>query len=375
MKPRDIKSLLTYLAAKGLLRKQTNNLLVQWGPKTRPLLSARFLPPRLVTNNQDTIDDVRFRVVAAPDGTRHSPAQLVGGGEMFSKINYRLGHSDLAREITGPDYDAINQFLRQGAFNAAIGRVVGIFSTFILQALAEHDELANWEAIVFNAISRRGSNAYYEYEDGPDLDNHRVAVGGDWEDPTYDPYENDIIPRMRLLTSYGFNAGGIRPVTTARALELLADHPATLRRSYTGVPPFAGQTLEEASPPTDQSDVAKVFRKLGMQAPVTHDLRIQTNTGEKRAYPEGHMTFIASTGRVETVNYNVDDPTQAIVIRDGLGFNGIGVPNNANGVAGRRQETRAYTDRKDARIELEGWQATGPVIQEPTAIADIYDIV
>jgi hypothetical protein len=373
-KPRDIKSLLTYLAANGLLRNKQNNLLTQWGPKNRRMLSTIFLPPRLVDNNQDTIDDVRFRVVAAQDGTRHSPAQIVDGGEMFSKINYRLGHSDLARQITGPDYDAINKFLRGGNFEAAIGKVVGIFSTFIIQALVEHDELANWEAIQFNKISRRGNNAYYEYEDGPDLENHRVAAGGDWSDPDYDPYVNDIIPRARLLTSLGFDIGGIRPVTTQRVMELLADHPATLRRAYLGPAPVPGQTLEEVAVPTDQSDVARVFRKIGMQAPITHDLRIQTKTGEKRAFAEGHMTMIASTGRVERVNYNVDDPTQVKVVRDGLGFNGIGTPNNAQG-PGRRNETRAETNRKDARIELEGWQATGPVIQEPTAIADVFDIL
>ncbi len=230
--PRDIKSLLEYLKKKGELSSLTGNLLSQWGPKGRVMLSANFLPPRLVDRNQDTIEQVHFRTVAAVDGTRYSPAQLLDGGEMYGKINYRLGHSDLARQVTGPDYDAVINYLGRNMSVAAAGRLIGIFDTFILQGLVEHDELANWEAIVFNRITRRGSNAYYDYEDGPDLANHRVTVGGDWSDPNYDPWAGDIIPRIRFLSSLGYERSGIRLVTSDAVMQVLADHPATLRRSY-----------------------------------------------------------------------------------------------------------------------------------------------
>ncbi len=188
MQPRDIKSLLEFMKAQGMFDRLTNNLLTQWGTQSNRLLSAEFLPPRLLDNNQDTIEEVYFRTVAAIDGTRHSPAQLVDGGELFGKINYRLGHSDLARQVTGPDYDGIIRYLNRNLPMAAAGRLMGIYGIFILQGLVEHDELANWEAIVFNSITRRGDNAYYEYENGPDLADHRVVAGGDWQDPAYVPW-------------------------------------------------------------------------------------------------------------------------------------------------------------------------------------------
>jgi len=374
MFPRDIKSLLEWMKQRGDFNRLTNSLLTQWGPQNRVMLSAEFLPPRLIDRNQDTLERVHFRTVAAVDGTRYSPAQLVDGGEMFGSISYRLGHSDLARQITGPDYDGIVRYVNARMPMEAAGRLIGIFDTFIIQGMVEHDELANWEAIVFNKISRRGDNAYYEYEDGPNLAGHRVAVGGDWTDPAYDPWSGDIIPRIRFLTRLGYQRAGIRIVTSDASIQTLADHPATLRRAYAGPAPFPGQTLEEAASSVTDTDVDRVFRKLGVQAPLRHDLRVQTKTGEKRAYPENHMTFIASTGRPEEILYNVNNVAQVRIVNDTLGFNGIGVANGQQ-TPGRRSATRAFLDEKAARIELEGWQATGPVIMEPTAITDLSGIV
>lgn len=373
MPPRDIRALLDYLEKQGMFSNLTNNLLTQWGPKGKPMLSTQFLPPRIVQRNQDTLDRVHFRTVAAVDGTRYSPAQLVDGGELFGSINYRLGHSDLARQITGPDYDGILNYLGRNMGMAAAGRILGIFGTMIVQAMVDHDEIANWQAIVNNKIERRGDNAYYEYEQGPDLTLYRVAASGDWQDPTFDPWASDIMPRIRLLTSAGYSRGGIRPVTSDAVMQILADNPATIRRSYAGPAPFPGQTIEEAQGPATESDVDRVFRKLKVQAPLINDQRIMTKTGDLRTYPEDHMTFIASTGRDESVIWNTDDPTKVRIVNDTLGFNAIGVPNGQTS-AGRKSAVRVFTNQKDARIEMEGWQATGPVIMEPTAITDISGI-
>jgi len=373
MPPRDIRTLLEYLKKNGQFGNLTNNLLAQWGPQGRQMLGAQFLPPRVVENNQDTLEDVRLRTVAAVDGTRYSPAQLVDAGEMFGKISYRFGHSDLARQITGPDYDGVVSYLNRNMSMQAAGVVLGIFDAQIVQGMVEHDELAAWEAIVYNKLSRRGDNGYYSYEDGPDLTGHRVPVGGDWTDPAYDPWAEDIIPRIKFLVSLGYDRGGIRIVTSDAVIQVLADHPSTARRAYAGQPLFTGQTLAEVAPVTTDADVAAVFRKLRVQVPITHDLRIFTKTGQVRAYPEDHMTFIASTGRSEEVRFNVDNIEDVKIVNDVLGFFGIGRANGQQ-TAGRRSAVRSFTDQKDARIELEGWQATGPVILDPQAIADLSGI-
>lgn len=373
MNPRDLKSLLDWLLQDRSLDTILANPLSQWGPASRPMKGANFLPPKLVEKNQDTIEDVRFRTVAAQDGTRYSPAQLVGGGEMFGKIHYRLGHSDLMREISGPDYDGIVRYLNANMGMQAAAKVVGLFDTFINQAMVEHDELAIWEAIVSNSITRRGANAYFEYDEGIDLSSQRVTAQCDWTDADTTPWTTDILPSIRRLVASGYQRSGIRIMTTDQVLMTLAEHPQTAR--YLVQTPLAtGQSVQEATGVFSNADVTRVFlAKMGIMSVDTHDIRIQTETGELRAYPESNMTFIASTGRSEEVLYNVADPSQVKIVPDVIGFNAIGV---ANGVTtpGRQGNMNVFTGTKAARIEFEGWQASGPVILNPQAIANISAI-
>jgi hypothetical protein len=382
MKPKSIQALLEMLRRDREFSKLLGNLLAQWGPPGKPRMSAIFLPPRLVEKNQDTIEEVNIRTVAAIDGTRHSPAQLVDAGELFGKINYRLGHSDLARQIVGPDYDGVLAWLNRGVPMEAAARVMGMFSTMILDALVDHDELANWEAIFRNEITRRGNNAYFEYEQGPDLSGHRVNASVNWTtqtvdgsgQPTNDPWASDIIPRIRFLTRLNYDRGGIRVVLTDRQLQTLAEHPATTRRAFSGSI-ATGQTIDQASSVMVESDVYSVFRKLGISQDriYVNDQRIQTRTGETRCTPEDEMAFIASTGRTEEVRFNVDNPSEVRMVENTLGFSAIGV---ANGMSnpGRQSAQRAFENQKDARIEMEGWQASGPIILNPDAISVIKEI-
>src|ERR1044071_3006231 len=188
--PRDLLSLVDYLIKKREFQTLANNLLTMWGPGG-VFLGPNYLPPRFVENNEDTLEDVRIRAVAAKDGTRYSPAQKVGGGEMFGRIKYRLGHSDLLKEITGPDYDAIKRWLGRNLPMQAAARVLGLFETLIVESLTSHDELKIWEAIQFNALTRRGDNGYFEYEEGPDLTDHFVDVSAEpWTDADNDPWEH-----------------------------------------------------------------------------------------------------------------------------------------------------------------------------------------
>lgn len=369
----EIGALLDYLKRTRAINQLVASPITQWGPSNRRMLSPNFLPPRTVQDNYGTEERVRFRTVAAVDGDRYSPAQMVDSGELFGRLHWRLGHSDLTRQIAGSDYDGIVNYLNQNLTMDAAARVVGLTDTLLLQGMVEHDELMNWDAIVLNSQTRRGSNGYLEYEEGPSLDGHRVSASVDWTDSTTDPWTSDIIPRVMLLQDLGYSPAGIRVVTTYKVLQTLADHPATMRRIISN-PLYAGQSIQEAIGILGQSDVVSVMiRKLGIKSVDTHDLRIQTKTGEKRAYPEGHMTFIASTGISEEVRYNVDDPSQVMLIENTLGFTGIGRPNGVTN-PGRQVALRSFSNQKDSRIELEGWQTTGPVILEPQAITDIGDI-
>lgn len=370
---RDIPSLLDYLRATRDIEQLTGTLLTQWGPRDRRMMSADLLPPRRVMANQDTIEDVRYRTVAAVDGTRYSPAQLVDGGELWGKVHYELGNSDIMRQITGANWDAINRYLASNMGAQAAVAVVGFFNSMIIQALVEHDELANWSAIVFNEVIRRGDNAYYEYVGGPELTGHRVDASVDWTDATKDPWTEDIIPRIRFLTNLGYARNGIRVYTSEAVLQTLADHPTTANRLLIG-PLATGQTAAESLGWVSESDVANILRrKLGVRSVETNEMRIMTKTGDERVYPEDHMTFIATTNRSEEVIYNEDDPADIRVVRGTIGFTGVGIPANSTR-PGRRSALEAFLNQKDARIQMQGWQTTGPVILDPTAITDIASI-
>ena len=371
----DLLALILMLIRERQFQAVANNLLAQWGPQGRRLLGADFLPPRPVEKNEDTLEDVRIRTVAAADGTRYSPAQKIDGGELFGKIKYRLGHSDLLREVTGPDYDALVRWLGQNLTMQAAARALGLFDRMIVQALAEHDELKIWEAIQFNRLTRRGDNGYFEYEEGPDLSTHFVSLVDPWSDPENDPWE-PIFAAVEKLVGLGFDRGGIRTVSTNKSLNILRRNPHTKDRAGKSVVTTDPGGIVKAvrlSGPVTMSDLSGVFEAEGLRPPVEYDLRIQTRTGEKRAYAEGHMTFIASTGLTEEVRFNQDNPEDVMLVNDVLGFNGIGVPNGSS-EPGRRTAARAYTDQKDARIEYEGWQATGPVILMPQGRVELAGI-
>lgn len=371
MPPRDIASLLAYLINQRQFQALLNNLLTLWGPSNRPLLGPSFLPPRLVMENEGVIERVRIRTVAAVDGTRYSPAQLADGGQLFGSVRYRLGNSDIARQFTGPDYDALVRYLNTNQSMQAAAMLMNLYDAAIVQALSEHDEIPIWEGIVLNHLTSRGDNGYFEYEDGPDLTGHRVAAGGNWSDATYNPYD-DIDAQAQLLVDKGFERTGIRMVTTDRVRRILMSNPFTAKRAGR-VLVMGGTMAETFTGSVDINDLNGVFAGLGLGEPVTYDRRISTRTGQVRAYPEGNFTMIAATGRDEEVMYNQDNPADVRIVQDALGFNGIGRP-NGRAIAERATEIRAFTNEKNARIEAEGWQTTGPVILEPEAIANISNI-
>ena len=73
MPPRDIASLVDYLIRQLGFCHADVEPAGTVGPGQLASFRCRLLPPRLVHLNQDTIERVYYRTVAAEDGTRHSP--------------------------------------------------------------------------------------------------------------------------------------------------------------------------------------------------------------------------------------------------------------------------------------------------------------
>jgi hypothetical protein len=375
--PRDLLGLISYLRERREFQRIANNLLMQWGPQNQPLLGPEFLPPRFLDENEGTIDRVRIRSSAAKDKSRYSPAPKMGRAQMFGSIRYRLGDSGKLEEFTGPDYEGIVKWLNQNLSMEAAARLLGLFRDMLVKSLVEHDELKTWEAIQTNAVTHRGDNGYFQYENGPDLTDNFMDVSAEpWTDEDSDPWEH-IFTAVNTLVDLGFDKGGIRIVYTNKVANALRRNPHTATRAGKSVIVTNGSGQVTASRLTtmvSNADLTGLFEGEGLQAPREYDRRIGTETGELRAYAEGHMSLIASTGMNEEVRFNQDDPSDVRVINDVLGFLGVGKP-PGQPTPMRETFVRAYTEQTDKRIEAEGAQTTGPVILMPQARVEISGIL
>jgi hypothetical protein len=375
--PRDLLGLISYLREQKEFRRIANNLLMQWGPQNRPLLGPEFLPPRFLDENEGTISEVRIRSVAAKDKSRYSPAPKVGRPQMFGSIRYRLGDSALLYEITGSDYDGLVKWLDRNLSMEAAARLLGLFRDGLIKSLVEHDELKIWEAVQTNAVTRRGDNGYFQYENGPDLSAHFVDVSAEpWLEADVDPWEH-IFNAVNTLVDLGFDKGGIRIVYTNKVANALRRNPHTATRAGKSVIVTNGSgqiTASRLTTTVSNADLTGLFEGEGLQAPREYDRRIGTETGEVRAYAEGHMSFIASTGMNEEVRFNQDNPADVRVVNDVLGFLGVGKP-PGQPTPMRETFVRAFTEQTDKRIETEGAQTTGPVILTPQARVELSGIL
>jgi hypothetical protein len=378
MPPRDLASLLDFLIRNRTLVAMAGNLLAQWGPSGRRLLGPDFLPPRFLPDgeNMGEIERVHYFTVAAKDKSRHSPAPKVDGGNMFGTVRYKVGDSGLIREMTSRDYDALMRYLRQNAGMSAIGVVEGFADRAILQALVERDEFKTWQILTTGGYGRYGDNGYVELVDGPNLSGQFIDAGDDWSDPETDPYVV-IAARIQRLVNLGYAKNGIRVVTTDETRTILKSNPySALRSGKSRLVTQGDGTIitEPINGIVEDSDIDAIFRGLGVQAPTIYDLRGFTpGHVQKRFYPEGSMSFIASTGISEEVRWNQDDPEDITVVNDVVGFFGIGTANGQQR-AGRQIEMRAFTRQTDARLEGEGWQATDGVLMIPEAVCGLNGI-
>mgnify|MGYP003422155071 FL=1 len=102
----DIASLVRTLMDDGSVAALALNPAAQFGIAPRRYVGAELLPERMVPENAYREDAIRYRTVIANDGTRYSPSQKKSG-EIVGSFLVELGNSDIAREFTARDYDAL----------------------------------------------------------------------------------------------------------------------------------------------------------------------------------------------------------------------------------------------------------------------------
>src|SRR5215204_3302639 len=106
----DIGTLITSMNADGTIPTIARNPAAQFGRPARQYLGATLLPEVMVDLNMYREESVKYRTIVANDGTRYSPTQLKSG-DLIGSMLVELGESDIARQYTAQQYDAMLRYI------------------------------------------------------------------------------------------------------------------------------------------------------------------------------------------------------------------------------------------------------------------------
>lgn len=357
----DLLSFIAQMQTDGRFQMLARAADAQFGPPQRPYLGATILPERMVPENMFKEAGIRYSTVIANDGTRYSPTQKKDGGELVGSFEVTLGEQDIARELTGRDYDALLQLLATNRDMEAVGTVIQWADQVLNRALVELTEKQRWQALVSASVTRTGDNGYTETVAYPNPTGHRVAAGGTWSSDAYDPYD-DIVAMIDLLTDKGYAVNRI--VTSTKVMRILERNDKMATR-------FARIRVLSASDVVSRLGRAEMlggFQADGIPAPETYDLTYRDQAGTARFLADSVMVFLSTTGRNEEIQ--IADGVR--YLPDVLGYTAIGRPAGQPD-PGRVIRVEPHAD-KPPRLEGEAWQTSLPVVTEPEAVGVITGI-
>lgn len=356
----DLKTLVERMREDGQFITIARNPGAQFGSKNKRYLGAELLPEKEVPQNEYRETDVRYQTVIANDGTRYSPSQKKDG-KIVGSFLVELGNSDIARDISGRDYDALVEYANQDRNDDLEDNLAEFADTTINKALVEHDEKQRWDAIISAQVVRAGDNGYTETVDYSNPAGHRINASDAWSDDAFDPLEEDIIPLANMLKGKGFTINRIVTSTTVRS-KLLRN--AKVRQAVLGTTTAAGSiTARQLNDYLADQELPPIE---------TYDLQYkkQAAGGLQSSYYLARNVFVmvCTTERDMTVDLGVDEK----LLENTLGYQAIG---RASGQAEPGRVIRAEgKEDKPPRVEAEGWQTSLPVILEPEAIGVIGSI-
>ena len=369
----DLLALIRRLMEDGTIRSIANNPLAQFTEsqrRARIYLGAQLLPERQ-TENDFTDFGIRYRTVIANDGSRYSPAQLKSDEGLVGSVKVSVGHSDIARQFTGRDYDLFLALLRTRPELEAVTRLLDWTDITINRALLDLNEKQRWQAFVAASVVRKGDNGYNETVAYPNPSGHRVAAGGDWASDADDPLV-DLQAGVDKLAEKGYNVS--RMVGSTRTSRLLARNAKMRERAAATLLVGTDGTIS-GRPPTRLAPAAlnAILQAEGFPALETYDEQYRDYEGAHRFLDQDALVMFATTGRDEmTTAAEFDESGQFDVLTDTLGYTAIGRPVGESD-SGRVIRMWPF-DNKPPRIEAEGWQASIPVITEPEALFVITGI-
>lgn len=360
----DLLTLIANMLRDGQFVQIALNLLAQLGPAERAYLGATLLPEMMVEENAYREDTIRYRTIIGSSGTRYSPSQLKDGTIVGSFL-VELGDSDIKRELTGREYEALLRALGRNIELEATNQVLGWADVVLNRALVELNEQQRWQALVNAQVVRRGDNGYEELVDYPNPAGHRAAAGGTWSDNNYDPFE-DIFNRAELLASKGYTVNRIicgRPVLSKLSRN------AQVRARVGIVSVSTSGQIRGAAGRATLEQINGALESDGLPPIEMYDLQYRTQSGSGYFLARDVMFMSANSGRDQAID--LGDQEQ-LLLTNTLGYTAIG---RAAGQAtpGRVIQVEPKTN-KPPRLEGEAWQTSLPVITEPEAIATITGI-
>lgn len=367
----NLRAFITSLIENGDIEAIAQNTVAQFGNVNRQLLGASLLPEQNKRRNMYREHGIRFRTVIANAGARYSPVQIKDGGQMFGSFLVELGESDIGRQFTGEDYDALLDLLNENAQFPASATLIGWTNTALNMALVEFNEKQRWEAIVDASTVRKGDNGYEETVDYYDPAGHRINAGGTWSDDAYDPWE-DIIAMKTLLSDKGYTLN--RVVTSQKVVNILISNVNSARRAFrTLVYPTTDSAVNVSlNQVVSLDDLNAVMTSNGMPTFEVYDERYWTQDSHDRFMPDNVMCFFATTGRDVNIT-NTLDVTDTRFIPSTFGYTALGRPQGELN-PGRVIKLRVIDHDKPYHIEGKAWQTSLPVITEPEAMAVIKNI-
>jgi hypothetical protein len=360
----DLLTAVKQILDAGYLTRVSRNPLAQFGTKRRRYIGAELLPERPVMENQYREDQVKFRTIMANDGTRYSPTQKKDG-DLFGYVDVVLGNSDIAREMTGREYDALIKLLMSGSDMQAIAAIAKWADTVLQRALVEKSEKERWDAIVDAQVVRQGDNGYTETVNFSNPAGHRFDAGDAWSNDAYDPFE-DIFDAAQILYDKGFLVSRIFS-TRSTASKMGKNAKVRGRVGRATVSP-SGQ-IQGTSGRANLSEINQSLSDDGLPPIELYDLRYSTQTGTGKFCRDGVFVLVATTARDE--DFDPGDG-RTMPIPDTLGYYAVG---RAVGQPDSGRVVNLFPkEDKPPRIEGEGFQTGGCVILEPEAIVVIKNI-
>ncbi len=351
----DLLALFNRLMADGILARVAMDVGALFSDgRSRLFLGPSLLPER-ATENSFTDYGIRFRTVIANDGTRYSPAQLKTDEGFVGSVKVEVGHSDIARQFTGRDYDLFLALLQTKPEMEAVVQFLNWVDVEVNRALLDLNEKQRWQAIVAGQVLRKGDNGYTEL----------VAIAGQWSLDTYDPIP-DILAGVDLLASKGYAVG--RMISSRKVAGILGRN-ALVRQRGTATLSVSTAGQIQGRPPTRLAAPAlnAVLQSEGLPDLEVYDEQYRDYAGPHRFLQEDALILTASTGRDERIaRVNLQGSGSFDILTDTIGYTALGRP---VGVPSAQRVIRAWPhDDKPPRVHAEGWQATIPVITEVESI-------